>query len=166
MRFSRYKPIWSWEKKMCWIPHKWEMLSAAQLLLMRFERKCNVPLAGLFELELCLRVEPQWLQWLCQLKIFAFVNLSFGRIPAIFCIAHVPTKMLKYMELVLKMKATFMTCSESSMSLMIQSTDTMKDILSKGPVTNVSGHAFFVSKIILVIKMCLLYVRGCSKAKC
>lgn len=97
--------------------------------------------------------------------MFAFINLFFGRIPAIFCIAYVPTKMLKYMELVLKMKATFMTYSESSMSLMIQGTETVKDILSKRPVTNVSGHAFFVSKITLVFQVCLLYVKGCSKAK-
>lgn len=94
------------------------------------------------------------------------VNSSFGRIPAICCVAHVPTKTLKYMELVLNMKATFMTCSESNMSLKTQNAETVKDILSKGPVTNVLGHAFFVSKTTLVIQICLLYVKGYSKAKC
>lgn len=59
-----------------------------------------------------------------------------------------------------------MTYSESTMSLRIQSTETVKDTLSKRPVTNVSGHAFFVSKTTLVIKVCLLYVEGYSKAKC
>lgn len=75
--------------------------------------------------------------------MFAFVSLSFGRIPAIFCL-RMFQQMLKYMELVLKMKATFMTYSESSMSLMTQSTETVQDILSEGPVTNVRGmHSLY-----------------------
>lgn len=49
--------------------------------------------------------------------MFPFVNSSSERTPGIFCVADVPTKMLKYMELVLKIITTFMTYSESNLSL-------------------------------------------------
>ena len=49
--------------------------------------------------------------------MFAFVNSSSERTPGIFCVADVPVKILKYMELVLKIIMTFMICSESNLSL-------------------------------------------------
>lgn len=49
--------------------------------------------------------------------MFAVVNSSSERTHGIFCVASVPTKMLKYMALVLKIIMTFMTYSESNLSL-------------------------------------------------